>query len=116
MELLSISHNRINSLANIAGCLPNLVVLDISHNSLDSLENISLMTKLRILQASNNRIVDLSHFRKFKDSGNLKELDLSSNHLMDVNSLRDLKGQVKLELLNLRANSLEKEKNFSRKA
>ena len=35
---------------------------------------------------------------------------------MDVNSLRDLKGQVKLELLNLRANSLEKEKNFSRKA
>ena len=74
------------------------------------------MTKLRILQASHNRIEDLSHFRKLKDQGNLKELDLSSNNLEVVSSLNDLRGLVKLELLNMRHNHLENEKNFQRKA
>ncbi|KAG9315536.1 hypothetical protein JVU11DRAFT_3156 [Chiua virens] len=98
LEMLDLSQNQLVRVTSLARSLPALTVLNLDGNSLDDFDAGGVMTRLRILRASNNRL----HSLNVGHLTNLRTLYLDNNALAGL-----VKGErlVKLENLSMRNQS-----------
>ncbi|KAF9267601.1 hypothetical protein L218DRAFT_920669 [Marasmius fiardii PR-910] len=94
LEMLNLSHNRLDSISELAS-LPSLIVLNLDNNSLDTVEFGGNMPRLRIFRASGNRLTVLNA----SCMANLRTLYLDNNSLTQILRLERL---TKLENLSVR--------------
>ncbi len=81
-----------------------LVELDVSHTGLKDLFGIEQYSTLQVLDASNNKLIDISPFTLGLEPLPLHELNLSNNRIVDVNPL-SAGGFIDLNQLDLSGNS-----------
>ena len=99
LEVLNISHNRIERLPDSLGDLSNLCDLNVSYNKLEHLpDSIIELDKLKILNCGNNKLKELPYgFEILK----LEKLDISNNKLKYLNeSFSELRYLKELDLQN----------------
>ncbi|WDV46872.1 leucine-rich repeat domain-containing protein [Clostridiaceae bacterium M8S5] len=104
VKKIDLSNNNISSLKQLGdinqGNCRKLEELKLSNNNISSAKYLNVLTNLKFLYLSNNKISDLSDF----DGMNLYVLDLSKNGLQDISKLKKMKN---LKLLNLRNNNIK---------
>lgn len=99
---LNLSNNKLSTLPQSMKNLSNLSNLDIRRNSFEELPDLLLNISLRSLNASGNKISDISILGKCKE---LRVLDMSSNSLKELGAV--FKPENELRTLNLSNNFLK---------
>ena len=96
---LDLSNNQITSLNKYLYSLIKLKYLDISCNKLSSLDGIENLENLENLNASHNKLVTLSCFKKFNIKKNLNTLNIKGNLIYDLKEFDNLVGFINLQVL-----------------
>lgn len=101
LEVLIVSHNSMKSLGKNIPKLVNLKVLDVSFNQILNCSGIECLTKLQVLNLSNNCIDSLKHVNTLV---NLRECNVKHNNISTWSSLDPLSELPCLELVVLEEN------------
>ena len=96
---LDLSNNQITSLNKYLYSLIKLKYLDISCNKLSSLDGIENLENLENLNASHNKLITLSCFKKFNIKKNLTTLNIKGNLIYDLKEFDNLVGFINLQIL-----------------
>jgi len=105
--VLNLSNNKLMALPESMKNLSSLSNLDIRRNRFEELPNFLHSTALRSLNASGNKIEDISILKKCKD---LRVLDMSSNALENLKNTFEIKNE--LRSVNLSNNFLKDVSDF----